>query len=318
MKILKFIVKMFRSWFPPKSFLVLNFTHNDLDGVGCAIAIKRHFHLDKQDWETWDNGKLVLPLVHTKFITYGKDNAVDKKIRETLSWYPKNWEIFIAITDITPDTIELCREIGKDELLIVDHHVSRKDMMDELKEEGFNVIFDPERSATELTCEHFGNKDLLFSKYVNDHDLWKHQYPESKKINALVFLDGGVKKFFKKYWRCPMSILRDRKLLKKYEDEEIYKAAYIKQKVAVAQKSDYGLYTYANKFISDLGQELAKLSETEMGIIISSKHINFRGRGNADCAAFAKSLGGGGHKYAAGCPRTKETLKTVKRRAVKC
>lgn len=73
-------------------------------------------------------------------------------------------------------------------IFIIDHHkTAQADLMD--LPDNVYVTFDMEHSGARLTWDFFNNDKIVpkMIDYVEDRDLWKFQYPETKAISEYMF-----------------------------------------------------------------------------------------------------------------------------------
>ncbi len=146
--------------------MILHITHNDLDGAGCAILIKKCF--DR---------------VNTAYLNY---DEVDSYLEENYKMYDK-----VIITDVTPTPLKIEKLKNKMNLTLIDHHKSTE----VLKKYDF-TIHSLEKSATLLTYEWLVEKGYHIENYkelaecINDYDLWLMKIEDSLKMNMLFTLIG--------------------------------------------------------------------------------------------------------------------------------
>lgn len=193
---------------------------------------------------------------------------------------------------------------------------------------GCYVMFDMNRSGAILAFKHFfpDSKDVpIWFKLVEDRDLWKFKYPETKAFALGVrnYLEEksltGVKLFknlhamltteYDKYLSIGNVLLNTQqarvnelKALGYYSTEiNGYKAAFINAEMGIS---------------SDLANSIIEDGEVKIVIVYYILEVNgellanlsIRSYKDVDSTFIAKALGGGGHPNACGARVTKETL----------
>ena len=199
----------------------------------------------------------------------------------------------------------------------------------EFKHDKFTFIFDNTHSGASLTYKHF-NPQTSFDnlpphiKYVEDVDLWKHKYEDSK---AFVLGLGSVSKSFDykeyfKYFDNKEKSYEEKmdeiinigkeyvKIEKEIVEEKIKTAVEYEFFNKKLNRNDKVLVLFIdeslNKYKSELGNKLAiKNTETNKALIISvlpNGIVKCAGRsiGEANINEIAEQFGGGGHKNASG------------------
>lgn len=281
------------------------FTHLDLDGVGCAVLARLTF------------GKNVE-------ITYCNYDEVDSLVKEYISEMNKEHDTcFITDIGIKDDLASMINLEYKNNFRLFDHHKTALDLnkhdwctvKTENKETGSMT------SGTELFSKYLvGHKYLDtdvsdFVRIVTDYDTWRwstlgKEGQVSKDVNDLLYLYGR-ERFETWCMRCIESgkfphFDEESSLMLAFNKNEIEK--YIKEKdktiiVSCNREYMYGI-VFADKYISELGNELCKLNKELDYIVIvnmSTRSVSYRTiKDNIDVGMIAKEHGGGGHPKAAG------------------
>lgn len=281
------------------------FTHLDLDGVGCAVLARLTF------------GKNVE-------ITYCNYDEVDSLVKEYISEMNKEHDTcFITDIGIKDDLASMINLEYKNNFRLFDHHKTALDLnkhdwctvKTENKETGSMT------SGTELFSKYLvGHKYLDtdvsdFVRIVTDYDTWRwstlgKEGQVSKDVNDLLYLYGR-ERFETWCMRCIESgkfphFDEESSLMLTFNKNEIEK--YIKEKdktiiVSCNREYMYGI-VFADKYISELGNELCKLNKELDYIVIvnmSTRSVSYRTiKDNIDVGMIAKEHGGGGHPKAAG------------------
>lgn len=272
-------------------------THNDLDGVGCAVMYLKAF-----------------PNTQVYFTNYDEVNSLLAEILGDCHWASE-----IVITDMSPsaDMAEILHRRGN--VSLIDHHPTATYLMDTYPW----AVVDTEHSATKLVYTMLSNTHLMqdcesFMRIVDNYDTWGHgQGPtdEAKQLNSLLYV-LGQERFLKRFVLAVDPTLSPTEvMLLSLEAER--KAKYIADALPEvnvltdSQGYKYGLIA-AEQHTSELGHAiLSEVPETEYVIILDMLHnkASLRGRGNVHLGELAKQLGGGGHKKAAGFPLDQAALK---------
>lgn len=246
-----------------------------------------------------------------------------------------DWEYFPAIygqdpPDVTgkdvylldysykrPVLIELAKKSKS--ITILDHHkTAEKDLSDlvGVEEDSIKVTFDMNKSGARLAWDHFHGMSThrrpMLIDYVEDRDLWKFQFPETKDLSAWLFsFDYDFKT-----WIDLREILDDpisRKEAKNYGEAIQRKHNKdIKELLTMVARTvnikEYEVqvanlpYTMASDAANLLAQQNPKLfgatyfQDKEGYYVFSLRSIE----GGEDVSEIAKRFGGGGHKHAAG------------------
>lgn len=281
------------------------FTHLDLDGVGCAVLARLTF------------GKNVE-------ITYCNYDEVDSLVREYISEMNKEHDTcFITDIGIKDDLASMINLEYKNNFKLFDHHKTALDLnkYDWCTVETENKETGSMTSGTELFSKYLVDHKYLevdvsdFVRIVTDYDTWRwstlgKEGQVSKDVNDLLYLYGR-ERFETWCMRCIESgkfphFDEESSLMLTFNKNEIEK--YIKEKdktiiVNCNREYMYGV-VFADKYISELGNELCKLNKELDYIVIvnmSTRSVSYRTiKDNIDVGMIAKGHGGGGHPKAAG------------------
>jgi oligoribonuclease NrnB/cAMP/cGMP phosphodiesterase (DHH superfamily) len=261
--------------------LILHITHNDLDGAGCAILIKKCFKM-----------------VNTAYLNY---DEVDDYLEENYRMYDK-----IIITDVTPSLSKIEKIGHKMNLTLIDHHKSTE----VLKKYDF-TIHSLEKSATLLTYEWLISKGYEIKDYeslaycINDYDLWIMEIKDSLKMNMLFTLIG-IGRYVERFVKNPSVNFTDTELYL-LEIEEENQEKYILQAVNQTnyfrdEDGNSVAVVFAERYNSELGNYLVINQNVDYVIIINAQKnkISLRSKPEVDISGIAVNNGGGGHKNAAG------------------
>lgn len=261
--------------------MILHITHNDMDGAGCAILIKKCFEQ-----------------VHTAYLNY---HEVDEYLKENYKMYDK-----IIITDVSASLGVIESLKNKCNLTLIDHHKTSVS----LKKFHF-TIHEMDKSATKLTYEWLLNEGHDVSAYegmvdcINDYDIWLMQRADSLTMNILFTL-LGIGRFVNRFVDNPSDQFTD------YEDlyltiEKENQDKYIQQASNSASffrdnEGRQAAVLFAERYNSELGNHLVVEENLDYVILINAQKdkVSLRSRADIDVSEIAVKNGGGGHKNASG------------------
>ncbi len=193
-------------------------------------------------------------------------------------------------------------------LRVLDHHKTA-----EVDLAGLDFcVFDMDRSGAGLACDDLGLGRSHLVNYVEDRDLWRWRYTESKEINAWI---GSWEQGFRAW------SLLDIDLAAKFDSCREQGAAilrgverYCREMAKQARHVEFNGYTvpivnapYINT--SELVGYLAEHPQGDARVPFAvgwfqrgdgKYQYSLRSRGDYDVSEVAKKYGGGGHKNAAG------------------
>ncbi len=259
----------------------LHISHNDLDGLGCGVLIKKFMHGN----------------IKTVYLGY---DDIDQYIEDNYHYYDR-----IIITDVSPQygTVEMLA--GEKDVLIIDHHASS----DSLKDFHF-THHDITKCATMLTYEYLLQEGFKaeeyeeFARCINDIDMWFLKREDSLKMSVLFNL-MGITRMEERFLSTPYTTFTDtEKLLITLEEER--RDNYIKKAMRNIEtiKDKEGLtftVVFAESYASELGNYIISEDISDYVILVNaqSKKISLRSRKDIDIRHIAERNGGGGHKNAA-------------------
>jgi len=260
-------------------------THNDLDGIGCAVLFSV-VNPGDGPIELVENGKI--------------DDRVRVLLEERLATAPEHTILVTdhAVDAATADLVEQFIAAGGT-FTLLDHHRSAQ----ALAQRSWATI-DESRSATGLLFEHLGRPAALadFAALVEDHDLWRHADPRSRPLAALVGLLRH-ERFLERFSNDPRVEFSEGELLL-LETEDTRREEFLAKKVEQARQVEIGgvrwAVCYAEQYQSDLAERLMDdLGVTATAIVNAGKRtVSMRGR-DVDVSVLAQRFGGGGHVRAA-------------------
>lgn len=260
----------------------LHITHNDLDGLGCGVLIK----------------KFLPGPITTAYLSY---DDIDIFIEENLHKYDK-----VIITDVSPSYNSVEMLAGETDTVIIDHHATSE----KLKDFPF-TIHDTSASATMLTYQWLKKQNYDVESYeefatcVNDVDMWQLKRADSLKM-AILFNLFGIERMEKRFMGSPYTGFTEMEdLLITLEEER--KEAYINKAMRnMYTGKDFRGYTFcavfSESYASELGNRIIQDGTADYVALINAqgKKVSLRSRKEVDIRLIAEGNGGGGHKNAAG------------------
>lgn len=268
----------------------LHITHNDLDGLGCAVLIKNFLPGN----------------ITTMYLGYSE---VDSVIEEQMMYYDQ-----IIVTDVSPQYGSVEMMAGEKDVLIIDHHKTSES----LKDFPF-TIHDNSKCATLLTYEYLIDNGYKaeeyedFARCINDIDLWHLKRNDSLKMGVLFNL-YGISRMEERFLSCPYNgFTEEEELIITLEEER--RDNYInKAKKYINTYKDKDGLTFSVLFAESYASELCNsiimegIADYVLQINPQTKKASLRSHKDIDISGIAVRNGGGGHKNAAGFPLTNETF----------
>ncbi|MBZ4644340.1 MAG: phosphoesterase [Deferribacteraceae bacterium] len=261
--------------------MILHVTHNDMDGAGCAVLLKKF-----------------LDIADTVYLNY---DEIDGFLIKNYNRYNK-----IVITDLSP-TIETAHFLKNYvELFFIDHHMTSLELSKII-----DSYHDTTKSATlltyewlqELGCDVKEYKE--FAEVVNDYDMWHLKIDNSLVMN-MFFSIVGIDRFVARFLKKPSIDFDDsEKMLLEIEEES--KTKYLDNGLKNitffedVEKRRFAVI-FAEKYNSELGHHILKHTDAKYVFIINAqkKKVSLRSKDDIDVSVIAVGNGGGGHKNAAG------------------
>lgn len=293
------------------------FNHNDLDSLGCEYVIRKYF--EKQGYE-----------VENVCLNYNTINKYIEKFitNKGLYYYDK---VFITDISVNEETAELIDKYGQGKFILIDHHISEG--TEHLNQYDWCILQGEKEhetcSATWLVWKYFVSLDsTLNTNYVKDivtsidrWDTWNwvnlyNNYKPSKQLNDLYYEIGRDRLYSEIEKQEQVNnafILTDTLQLILDIREEKYNNL-LENSNRYMEKINLDNYTvgvvYTNQFISELGNDLAKLNEDVDFIMIINLNggmISLRSiKDNIHLGDWVKEFfenkgySAGGHKQSAG------------------
>jgi len=272
-------------------------THNDLDGIGCAILFAKCF-----------------PDAAIVTTDYSRVNEV---VEELLN---REEDIDILISDISVNEAMAERLDKHGKVGLLDHHDTAK----WLSEKYHWAHVDSSKCGTRMVYEMFSQRFHLedYAKFVDlveDWDLWgqatgKDEPGKDAVKLELLFGFLGHSRFFNMMVSSP-------EVPEKYREvveilwEKFYNYAEESIKLTQIHKKDgykFGI-CIAERYKSLVGHVLVKELDLEYVILLDPRRGqgSLRGKGNIHLGWLAKQAGGGGHRKAAGFPLGNNSVQAI-------
>lgn len=216
-----------------------------------------------------------------------------------------NLEGSVAILDFSIDrqTLEAWRKDR--EVIVIDHHITAAEALKGVD----GCIFDMDKSGAMLAWEYYhpGIEPPQLIRYLQDHDLYKFELPESRWIRS--FISATPYEF--DLWSNMNA------LLEQEFGRVLYVTAHLdtQTRTAVNKLCQNTMFAQIGphivpcvnsaNYFSELGERLLELHPTVPFVVVwfrrNSGVYQYSLRSNGfDVSAIAKLYGGGGHKCAAG------------------
>ncbi|MFW6210460.1 MAG: DHHA1 domain-containing protein [Patescibacteria group bacterium] len=251
---------------------------------------------------------------------FGAAFAAWKKLGDQASYIPLKTQvelptglegktIYVVDYNLAKETQQALEAAGT-QLTVIDHHLSAQADVTAFTQNIFNL----DHSGAVLTWQYFhpDQKVPELFLYIEDHDLWKFQLPDTRAFGAALKqypFDFAI-------WNELMQNLADPdfkaefiatgKTISTFEDSLVEHLLTYKERVRFEGHEVWAL-NVSRVYRSILGHHLADLNkdtgEPEIGIVYyrnqGAVHISLRSNGDTNVATIAEKYGGGGHKNAA-------------------
>jgi len=213
-------------------------------------------------------------------------------------------EVYIVDFSYPLEQLLIQQKIHK-RVVVLDHHKTAQQDLLSYKDS----VFDMERSGCVIAWEYFNldKKIPQLLRHIEDRDLWRFYYPETKAITAALWLE---EKTFRTWyeliedeWRSLEALYNAGSYLLKQQDQVI--------KTQVKRAYDLTLPNgetikacNTQNYPSETCQAIMSEYNTNIAAcwyqVGSKKIFSVRSRDDGDASALAKAYSGGGHLHAAG------------------
>ena len=194
-------------------------------------------------------------------------------------------------------------------ILILDHHKSAEKELVDLPD-NVECHFDMERSGARMTWDYYHGTDApMFVKFVEDRDLWRFNYPETRAFQANVFSYEYTFENWEKIFKASgnevdlLSFVAEGEAIERKHHKDINELIESAADRDVIAGHDVPVLNCPYFFSSDAGHIMSKNEpfaacywDTPSGRVYSLRSAD----DGMDVSEIAASMGGGGHKNAAG------------------
>ena len=224
-------------------------------------------------------------------------------------------DALVAFVDIAPDNDEILQLAeAAAHLIVLDHHVTAAERLQTdslvvraMNEGGHVLHFDMTHSGAVLAWQYFLSEepvpDLL--RYVEDQDLWNWKLDGSEAVNAAISSQPHEFEAWETMAALPVADLtRQGEAIVRRNRVEVDRALRHAAPLAIGSRRVEGVNARTNR--SAIGHGLAERHAygEPWGCVYridgTRVHATLYSIGDFDVATIATSLGGGGHKNAAG------------------
>jgi oligoribonuclease NrnB/cAMP/cGMP phosphodiesterase (DHH superfamily) len=195
-----------------------------------------------------------------------------------------------------------------EKVIVLDHHKSAEESLGPLLEEGvIEGEFDMDRSGAGMTWDWFnlGEPRPMLVDYVEDRDLWRYRFPNTKEVNLAMF---SYPYDFETWDNlCVGELINDGRAIARKHQKDVDELKEQAMRLTIAGYHNI-LTVNANYFYgSDLAGQLADgepfaayfwMNKDEQ-LVFGLRSVEGQEQA-VDVANIAKEFGGGGHKHASG------------------
>jgi oligoribonuclease NrnB/cAMP/cGMP phosphodiesterase (DHH superfamily) len=198
-------------------------------------------------------------------------------------------------------------------ITILDHHKTAAADLDgiEFCSNKIEVKFDMDKSGARLAWECFHPREDVpnFVTFVEDRDLWRFTYDETRPICAAIFSHDYSFEQWSKFNRlCQgydgwMTLVKEGEAIERKQQKDIAELLPKLTYNLTIGGTEVPAVNLPYQYASDAGHILSKDAPFAAVYYFDGKHYKFSlrsGENGADVSEIAKRYGGGGHKHAAG------------------
>jgi oligoribonuclease NrnB/cAMP/cGMP phosphodiesterase (DHH superfamily) len=217
----------------------------------------------------------------------------------------KGREVIIVDFSYKRDVLKKLKRQAKS-LVVIDHHKSAQEDLEDLD----YCLFDMTKSGCGLAWEWVypeAGEYLMprILKHIQDRDLWKFEYPNTREINTALFsypmTIETLDEFIKDENGWERLALEGQTLLRAH-DKTVELLCKRPRRMKIRGYEDIPVVNCNTQYSSDVGNVLAKenLFAATYCDIPEGRIFSFRSVGEFDVSEIAGAFGGGGHRNAAG------------------
>lgn len=198
-------------------------------------------------------------------------------------------------------------------VLIIDHHESAERELQDLPIKA-TTIFAMDRSGAMLTWEHYflGQQPPLVIDHIQDRDLWKFKLPMTKEICAAVFsYPMTFKSWDELMRRSILELEREGRAIQRKHNQDVDALIEATPFLGHVAGVEVPIANVPWMYASEVAGQLAKghpFAATYYDDADGRRWSLRSDNDGANVAEIAESLGGGGHKHAAGFRMTREQV----------
>ena len=194
-------------------------------------------------------------------------------------------------------------------VIVIDHHKSAEAELRPLFGKGLMGVFDMDASGAMLTWENLfpGIRAPSLIKFVEDRDLWRFRFKDTRAINACL----ASYSYYFKAWddlvaRCeikPEHLVMEGEAILRKQDKDIREMLPQCTRMMIIDGKEVPIANMPYSLASDAGHVLANDFSGIGGTYYdtsTNRKFSLRSVGNEDVSLMARKYGGGGHKNAAG------------------
>lgn len=187
-------------------------------------------------------------------------------------------------------------------VFVIDHH---KTAQEDLAGEP-DTIFNMDKSGAVLAWEYFhpGTPVPTLLNVIQDRDLWRWAFPNTKHILNALSLHGNDVTTWDEISDVPESMVSDGKSVSKFQQGYVDFVTKPYNVTFISMNGAKGALVNTTSQGSEVGNKVCTDHNLDFCIyfsVIRSGVVNLGFRSNGfDVTPFAKALGGGGHKQASG------------------
>lgn len=304
--------------------VIIYWHRNCLDGATACWSVLRKFAED-----------LNIPTIELSTSTLNHIKAYPVEYNITIPDIEvncKDADVYLVDFSVPPDVLNQMASVAN-KVVVLDHHASAIKKLDGYTHPKVELVLDTTQSGAMLAWKYMWRDTPAptLLKFVQDNDLWTHQYPQSKPIVRGIYQSGIIQsEDWSRFDQLAQSedalidmielgttvIDTETKLITKVLEESSY-YVFLKGHKGVAVGIPYSLSTSAGGIVNsfqDVNYSISHdLVAREEGYPAGYHRFSLRSNKDwgIDVSKIAECFGGGGHKNAAGFKVSKLHFNTV-------